>query len=141
MGTKFHCLTIMDLFVDTGIRAFRIKNNITEMKKYFVGILKLMDCLTNKWHTIKSTTKKKKFTVLQTAEIIWRVNAFLKIILTNKCVQRYFSEFQSSYKWIKHFLSVTIFDTIVSEYPLTEVLIIMTEGFFVSTCNCQGCLL
>jgi len=39
VGTKFHGLMTMDMFVDTGICGFRIIRHKTKVNKYFVGVL------------------------------------------------------------------------------------------------------
>jgi len=50
VGTKFPCLTTLDIFVGTWIRRFQILGNIIKVNKYFVGILNSCIALAYKIH-------------------------------------------------------------------------------------------
>jgi len=65
MGTKFHGLTTMDVFMYTWICGFQILFNITnKSEQIFCWDFKFMDCLTCEIHKIKCPTNKIDFTVL-----------------------------------------------------------------------------
>jgi len=52
VGTKFHSLMTMDMFVDTWIHGFQIILNITKVNKYFIGILNLCIPLPKKYRNL-----------------------------------------------------------------------------------------
>jgi len=67
MGTKFHGLTTMNMFVDSWILLFQIIRStfcITKVNNYIVGILNLWIALPTKKHEIKCPMNKTDFTVI-----------------------------------------------------------------------------
>ena len=52
VGTHFHCLTTIDMFVDTWIRGFQIICNISKAINYFVEILNVWIALPTKYTKI-----------------------------------------------------------------------------------------
>jgi len=61
MGTQFRGLMMMDMFMNNGIRGYKIIHNVTKLM--FCWDLKFVDCPTHEIHKIKCPMNKNDSTV------------------------------------------------------------------------------